>query len=300
VSGQFRSGFVCVLGRPNVGKSTLVNRLVGHKIAIMSDKPQTTRNKIKAVLTREDAQVVFIDTPGVHKPRHRLGEYMVEAAVRTLKEVDLILYILDAGAEVAAGEEYILALLSEVQTPVFLVVNKADLVKKDRLLAIIDDMSRRRHFAEVVPVSAITGDNLDRLVSLVIGYLPPGPQYYPADALTDQPERFVMAELIREKVLHLTREEVPHGVAVEVAQVEERSSGLLYVGANIYVERESQKGILIGKGGQLLKEIGQRARVDMEHLLGSRIFLELWVKVRKDWRQKEGDLRFFGYNRKDL
>ncbi|KKM11046.1 GTPase Era [Clostridiales bacterium PH28_bin88] len=294
----YRSGFASIIGRPNVGKSTLLNRLVGQKVAIMSDKPQTTRHKIQAVLTTGEGQVVLIDTPGIHKPKHRLGEYMVEVALKALREVDLILYVVDAGTEVGPGEQYILERLAEVRTPVFLVVNKIDLVTRDHLLGFIAGLSARREFAEVVPVSALTGENLERLAPLVMRYLPEGPQYYPPGMITDQPERFVMAELIREKALMLTRQEVPHALAVVVTGLEERPDDTVYVEATIYTERESQKGIMIGKQGQMLKEIGRLARQDMENLMGSKVFLDLRVRVKKDWRRSEAGLRYFGYDRR--
>ncbi len=292
---EYKSGFVAVIGRPNVGKSTLVNSLVGQKVAIMSDKPQTTRNKIMCVLTRNDAQIIFIDTPGIHKPKHKLGEYMVDTAQKTLREVDAILFVVDSTESMGAGEKYIMEQLAAVNTPVILVVNKIDQTPKAALLPIIENYTKNFNFTEVIPISAIEHTNLDVLVDEVKKYLVPGPQYYPEDMVTDQPERFVIAELVREKALHLTREEIPHAIAIDIEEITTRSNNNLYIRAVIYVERDSQKGIIIGSGGQMLKEIGRQARADIENLLGSKAYLDLWVKVKKDWRNREGILKTFGY-----
>lgn len=297
---QYKSGFATIIGRPNVGKSTLLNGILGQKIAIMSDKPQTTRNKIQGFFTKENAQIIFIDTPGIHKPQHKLGEYMVTVAERTLNEVDIILYLVDAGAEFGAGEEFIIKQLEKVKTPVFLIINKIDLIPRENVLGIISRYSGKYDFAEIIPISALKGDNIDHLLTVLEKYLPEGPQYYPEDMVTDQPEKAIVAELIREKALHMTREEVPHSLAVEVTDFKEREQNMIYVGATIYVERDSQKGIIIGKKGGMLKEIGQLARVDIENLLDSKVFLELWVKVQKDWRNKEVALRNFGYDRRNI
>lgn len=293
---NFRSGFMTIIGRPNVGKSTLMNYLVGQKIAIMSDKPQTTRNRIQGVLTGSDYQIVFLDTPGIHKPKHQLGRYMVEVALKSLQEVDGILHVLDASQEVGAGEVYILELLARVKTPVFLVINKIDLVPKNSLLAIIADMSRRYPYREIIPVSATTGENMDRLLSVLIDQLPPGPSYYPEGVVTDQPERFILAEIIREKVLLLTREEIPHAVAVQVEELTRRDENNIYLAAIIYVERDSQKGVIIGKNGKMLKAIGSQSRLEIENLLGNKVYLELWVKVKPGWRKRDPDLRLLGYD----
>lgn len=290
-----KSGFVSVIGRPNVGKSTLINSLIGQKVVIMSDKPQTTRNKIMCVLTLDDAQILFIDTPGIHKPKHKLGEYMLKAAENTLREVDVIFFVVDATEDIGGGERYILELLSLVKTPVILVVNKIDKIEKTKLLPIIQKYSACYEFVGVVPISAMEHTNLDGLITEVKKYLEPGPQYYPEDMITDQPERLVIAEMIREKVLHATRDEIPHSIAVDIEEITTRANEDLYIRAVVYVERESQKGIVIGAKGQLLKEVGKLARIDIENLLGSKIFLDLWVKVKKDWRNKEGSLRSFGY-----
>ncbi|RKO66241.1 GTPase Era [Desulfofundulus salinus] len=296
---KFKSGFVAIIGRPNVGKSTLLNQLVGHKVAIMSDKPQTTRHKIHSIITRDDAQIIFLDTPGIHKPRHKLGEYMVEVALGALREVDVILFLVEPQLP-GPGDEYIINQLREVTTPVILVINKIDLLdNKAELLPLIDVFREKYNFAEIIPVSALKPENLDRLVELVVSYLPYGPKYYPDNMVTDRPEQFIMAELIREKVLHLTSQEVPHGVAVVVEEVEPRSDQLLYVRAVIYTEKESHKAILIGKGGRMLKEIGRLAREEMELLLGSKIYLDLWVKVKEDWRNQDLYLRNFGYAGRD-
>lgn len=292
----YKSGFVAIIGRPNVGKSTFLNRVVGQKIAIMSDKPQTTRNKIQGVYTDEDAQIIFIDTPGVHKPKHKLGDFMMKVALNALREVDLILFMVNAEEGFGRGEAFIMERLKEVDTPVFLVINKIDRVHPDELLPLIDQYKDLHPFAEIVPISALEGNNVERLLEQIKERLPEGPQYYPPDQVTDHPEQLIIAELIREKALHLTREEVPHSIAVVVERIERREeTGTVYVGAVIVVERDSQKGIIIGKQGRMLKEIGQRARADIEALLGSKVFLELWVKVQKDWRNRLSQLRDFGF-----
>jgi len=293
---DFRSGFVTVIGRPNTGKSTLLNTLIGQKVLIMSDKPQTTRNRIQCILTEERGQIIFLDTPGIHKPKHKLGEYMVSTALDTLKDVDVVLYMVDVTQEFGAGEEYIVETLRQVKTPIILALNKIDLITKDKLMAKVAQYSTLLDFHAVVPISAMTGENTGELLNVIFNILPPGPMYYPEDDITDQPERFIMAELIREKVLHLTREEVPHSIAVVVESVEQKQT-LVVVRAVIIVERDSQKGIIIGKGGSMLKEIGRLARIDIEHLLGSKIFLDLWVKVVKDWRNRPHVLRQFGYDK---
>lgn len=294
-SPGFRSGFVSVIGRPNAGKSTLLNQLLGQKVLIMSDKPQTTRNKIQCIFTEERGQVIFLDTPGIHKPKHKLGKFMVDAAIESLREVDLILYMVDASAEFGSGEEYIINAVKQVKTPCILVLNKIDLLKKEQVLKLIQDYSKLADFLAVVPISAKTGENKDELLKVIFSQLQEGPMYYPEDEVTDQPERFIMAELVREKVLQLTRDEVPHSIAVVVESVEEKAT-LVKVRALIIVERDSQKGIIIGQGGKLLKEIGRLARQDIETLLGSKVFLELWVKVKKDWRNRIDNLRELGYS----
>lgn len=293
-----KSGFVAIIGRPNAGKSTLLNQLMERKLAIISDKPQTTRNRITGILTTNEAQMIFLDTPGIHKPKHKLGKYMVDIAQGTLQEVDLIYYMVDASAKFGAGEQYILEQLARVNTPVFLLLNKIDILNPEDILENIAQWQTRGEFAEVFPVSALKGENTDQLMAKTIDYLPEGPRYYPEDAITDQPEQIVIGELIREKILQLTREEIPHSVAVVVDMMENRSKDNIYIGATIYIERKSQKGIIIGKGGSLLKQIGSEARKDIEFLLGNKVFLDLWVKVREDWRNKEGILRNLGYDNK--
>ena len=296
---HYKSGFVAVVGRPNVGKSTLLNQLVGQKIAIVSDTPQTTRNRILGILTLPEAQILFLDTPGIHKPQHKLGEYMVNSARSSLREVDLILFVSDVTESVGPGERFILDMLKEEQTPVVLVLNKVDLVPKDKLLPIISQYSAFRDFTAIVPLSALAGTNTDRLLTVIKDLLPEGPQYYPEDEVTDQPERVVAAEFIREKIFRLTREEIPHSTAVEVEEMKTRPNGDVFLRATIYVERESQKGIIIGAKGAMLKEIGQQARLDLESIFDSRFFVDLWVKVKSDWRNKEGSLRMFGYDKND-
>nr|WP_249316864.1 GTPase Era [Bacillus sp. FJAT-50079] len=295
-SKTYKSGFISIIGRPNVGKSTFLNRVIGQKIAIMSDKPQTTRNKVQGVLTTNDAQMVFIDTPGIHKPKHRLGDFMMKIAMNTLKEVDIILFMINAAEGFGRGDEFIIEKLQGVKTPVFLVINKIDQIGPDELLLLIEEYKEKYPFAEIIPISALEGNNVERLLEQILLQLPEGPQYYPADQITDHPERFIVSELIREKALHLTREEVPHSLAVLIDKMEKKDEReVVHVMATIIVERDSQKGIVIGKQGKMLKEIGQRAREDIEHLLGSKVFLELWVKVQKDWRNKMFHLRDYGF-----
>lgn len=299
-SKSYKSGFISIIGRPNVGKSTFLNRVIGQKIAIMSDKPQTTRNKIQGVLTTNDSQLIFIDTPGIHKPKHKLGDFMMKVAQNTLKEVDLVLFMVNAEEGYGRGEEFILEKFETVKTPIFLVINKIDQIHPDELLPIIDSYKERYPFAEIFPISALEGNNINRLLENIKTYLPEGPQFYPADQVTDHPERFIVSELIREKALQLTREEIPHSLAVVIDKMERRQDkDIINVMATIIVERDSQKGIIIGKQGSMLKEIGKRARVDIENLLGSKVFLEIWVKVQKDWRNKMAQLRDFGFNEDD-
>ncbi|PRO65109.1 GTPase Era [Alkalicoccus urumqiensis] len=293
----FKSGFAALVGRPNTGKSTLLNQLLGQKIAIMSDKPQTTRNRVQGVYTEERGQVVFIDTPGIHKPKHRLGDFMTRTAVTTLREVDLILFLVDAEEGMGSGDKFIMERLSQTETPVFLIVNKIDRVHPDKLLPIIAAYQEIMPFDEVIPVSALNGNNVPVLLDQVFAKMEEGPQFYPEDQITDHPERFLMAEMIREKVLHLTHEEVPHSIAVDIEQIKKReNSDTVYVSAVIAVERKSQKGIIIGKQGKMLKEIGQKAREDIERMLGTKIFLEIFVKVEEDWRNKPKQLRSYGYD----
>ncbi|MDB1709278.1 GTPase Era [Enterococcus entomosocium] len=292
-----KSGFVAIVGRPNVGKSTLLNRVVGQKIAIMSDKAQTTRNKIQGVYTTDDAQLIFIDTPGIHKPKHRLGDFMVETAYSALREVDVTLFMISADQKRGKGDDFIIERLRQSQTPVFLVINKIDKVHPDALLAIIEDYSSQMDFAEIVPISATEGNNFETLMKLLVDEMPEGPQYFPEDQITDHPEYFIVSELVREKVLLLTRDEVPHSVAVVVDSMKRDHNDKVHIQATIIVERDSQKGIIIGKGGKMLKQIGTKARLDIEHLLDDKVFLELWVKVQKDWRDKQTFLTDYGYRK---
>ena len=290
-----KSGFIAVIGRPNVGKSTLINQLIGQKIAIMSDKPQTTRTRILCILTQPDAQVILLDTPGVHKPLSKLGEYMDRSITNTLKEVDAIFFVVDVTEKPGPGERFIMERLEKTKKPVILVLNKIDLVTKDALLPIIAAYSKDRDFAAVVPISALAEENLGALLSEAKKYLPEGPAYYPEDMVTDQPERLIAAELVREKLLTLTRDEVPHSVAVDVDEMTTRPKGDVYIRATIYVERDSQKGIVIGRKGAMLKEIGLLARPEIEMMLGSKVYLDLWVKVRKDWRNRDAILKSLGF-----
>lgn len=292
---KFRSGFVAIIGRPNVGKSTLMNQMIGQKVAIMSDKPQTTRNKIHGVYTTDNSQIVFLDTPGIHKPNSKLGDYMMKAAHGTLGEVDAILFLMDVTEGFGGGDRYIIEQLKQVKTPVILVMNKIDQIEPEQLLPLIVQYKDLHEFAEIIPISAKEGNNVATLLEQTTKYLPEGPQYYPADQVTDHPEQFVVAELVREKILHMTREEVPHSIAVHIEDMRVQENGVVYIGAVIFVERDSQKGIIIGKKGAMLKEVGQKARKDIETLLGSKTFLELWVKVKKDWRNQASVLHELGY-----
>lgn len=299
MTDSFRSGFVAIIGRPNVGKSTLLNRIIGQKIAIMSDKAQTTRNKIQGVYTTDHSQIVFIDTPGIHKPKHKLGDFMVEAAYSALREVDAVLFLVSADQKRGPGDNFIIERLKNVEAPVFLIINKIDTIHPDALFEIIEDYQALMPFAEIMPISATEGNNVPKLLETLETYLEEGPQYYPADQVTDHPEYFVVSELIREKVLHLTHEEVPHSVAVVVEDMSRDEYDKIHVRANIIVERTSQKGIIIGKGGKMLKNIGIKARKDIENLLGDHVYLELWVKVEKNWRDKQRQLQSFGYREMD-
>lgn len=292
---EHKSGFVSIIGRPNVGKSTFMNRVIGHKIAIMSDKAQTTRNKIQGVMTRNDAQIIFLDTPGIHKPKHKLGDYMMRVAKNTLSEIDAIMFMVNVNEEIGRGDEYIMEMLKNVKTPVFLVLNKIDLVHPDALMPRIEQYQKYMGFTEIVPISALEGLNVDHFIDVLKTYLPEGPKYYPDDQISDHPEQFVVSEIIREKILHLTSEEIPHAIGVNVDRMIKENDERVRVEATIFVERDSQKGIVIGKGGKKLKEVGKRARHDIEMLLGSKVYLELWVKVQKDWRNKVNFIRQMGY-----
>jgi len=290
--GQFKSGFISIIGRPNVGKSTLLNALLGEKIAIISDKPQTTRNRILGIVNQPGAQMVFMDTPGIHKPMHKMNEVMVKTALATYNEVDVILLLVEATERPGGGDKFIIETLSKVKTPVFLLLNKVDLIKKEALLPLMQEYGTLYKFAEIIPVSALKND-LGGLIEAILKRLPQGPKYFPDDQLTDQPERFIVSEIIREKIFELTKEEIPYSTAVVIEEMKEEPD-LTRITAVIYVERDSQKGILIGKGGGMLKKIGTLARKDSEKLLGSKIFLQLWVKVKKGWREDERMLRNIG------
>lgn len=295
-----KSGFVTLIGRPNVGKSTLMNQIIGQKIAITSDKPQTTRNRIQTVYTNDEGQIIFLDTPGIHKAKNKLGEYMVKIAERTLNEVDVVLWLVEPSTFIGAGEKYIAEQLTRVKTPVILVINKIDMVKKEEILIFMDKYKDIYDFAEIVPVSAKNGENKESLMKLIFRYLPNGPQFYDEDTITDQPERQIVSELIREKALRLLDDEIPHGIAVSIELMKERSQGnIIDIEATIFCERESHKGIVIGKKGDMLKKIGSQARSEIQNLLDMKVNLQLWVKVKKDWRDSDSLLKNFGYNKKD-
>ncbi len=298
MNDQYKSGFAALIGRPNVGKSTLMNCLIGQKIAITSSKPQTTRNRIQTVLTSEEGQIVFVDTPGIHKAKNRLGDYMVNVVNRSLKEVDVILWLVEPSDYIGAGERHIIEQLSKINTPVILVMNKIDMVKREELLRFIDAYRNEMDFAEIVPVSALKNDNTQELIKCIMQYLPYGPIFYDEDTITDQPQRQIVAELIREKALRCLEEEIPHGIAVTIEKMKWRGR-IVDIEATIICERESHKGIIIGKQGGMLKKIGSHARRDIEDLLESKVNLQLWVKVKKDWRDSDFLLKNFGYNPKD-
>lgn len=294
---KYKSGFVTLIGRPNVGKSTLMNQIIGQKIAITSNKPQTTRNRIQTVYTREDGQIIFLDTPGIHKAKNKLGEYMVNVAERTLKEVDVVLWLVEPTTFIGAGERHIAEQLQKVSTPVILAINKIDTVKKEELLAVIAEYSKLYSFKEIIPVSALKGENSEHLVDTLFEYLDEGPQFYDEDTITDQPERQIVAELIREKALRLLSDEIPHGIAVSIERMKERKNGkIMDIDATIICERASHKGIIIGKQGSMLKKIGSQARIEMENLLDIQVNLKIWVKVKKDWRDSDFLLKNYGYN----
>lgn len=294
-NNKFKSGFITIIGRPNVGKSTLLNRFVGQKVAIMSDKAQTTRNRIQGVVTDEESQIVFIDTPGIHKPKHALGDFMLNAAYSALKGVDGILVVVNASEKIGPGDRLVIERVKQANIPVFLVINKIDLVTPDELLPIIDSYRQEHDFDEIFPISATEGNNVDALVKGIKEIIPEGPQYYPADQVMDHPEYFIVAEFIREKILELTREEIPHSVAVQVESMKRNEDDKIEIQAAIIVERSSQKGIIIGAQGSMIKKIGQRARRDIEILLGDKVYLDLWVKVQKNWRDRRTQLNDFGY-----
>ena len=294
MTDNFKSGFATLIGRPNVGKSTLMNYLIGQKIAITSNKPQTTRNRIQTVLTTEEGQIIFVDTPGIHKAKNKLGEYMVNIAERTLNEVDVVLWLVEPTTFIGVGEKHIADQLRKVTTPVILVINKVDMVKKEDVLPAIAAYKDLYDFAEIVPVSARSGENTDELLKVIMKYLPFGPQFYDEDTITDQPERQIVAELISEKALHCLNEEIPHGIAVTIESMK-KNRKVMHIDATIICERDSHKGIIIGKQGNMLKKIGSTARYEIEKMLGCQVNLKLWVKVKKDWRDSEYLMKNFGY-----
>lgn len=301
MENNFKSGFVAIIGRPNVGKSTLMNHLIGQKIAITSNKPQTTRNKIQTVYTSDEGQIVFLDTPGIHKAKNKLGEYMVQVAERTLKEVDAIMWLVEPSTFVGAGERHIAEQLQKVGVPVILIINKIDTVKKEELLPAIDTYRKICDFAEIIPCSALRGNNTQDIIPSIFKYLPYGPMFYDEDTVTDQPQRQIVSELIREQALRCLDEEIPHGIAVSIDQMKWRADdSIVDIDATIVCERDSHKGIIIGKGGSMLKKIGSRARKEIEDLLETQVNLKLWVKVKKDWRDSDFLLKNFGYNAKDI
>ena len=296
---QHKAGFAALIGRPNVGKSTLMNRMIGQKIAITSNKPQTTRNRIQTVYTSEEGQIVFLDTPGIHKAKNKLGNYMVTVAEHTIRDVDVVLWIVEPTTYIGAGEQHIIEVLKKCKTPVILVINKVDTVKKEEVLLFIDAYRKEMDFEEIVPVSALKGDNVQVLLSCIMKYLPYGPAFYDEDTITDQPERQIVAELIREKALRCLEDEIPHGIAVSIEQMKERKN-LIDIEATIICERDSHKGIIIGKSGSMLKRIGSRAREDIEGLLECKVNLQLWVKVKKEWRDSDFLLKNFGYRQNEI
>ena len=299
---NFKSGFVTIIGRPNVGKSTLMNRLIGQKIAITSNKPQTTRNRIQTVYTdMNKGQIIFLDTPGIHKAKNKLGEYMVNVAEKTLKEVDVILWLVEPSNFIGAGEQHIIEQLKRVDTPVILIINKIDTVEKDKVFEFIDTYRKVYDFAEIIPTSALRGQNTDEIIDCIFKYLMYGPMYYDEDTITDQPERAICAEIIREKALHALNDEIPHGIAVAIDVMKERpKTNIIDIEATIICERDSHKGIIIGRQGAMLKKIGSNARFELERMLDAKVNLKLWVKVKKDWRDSDFMIKNFGYDKKEI
>jgi len=297
VKEPFKSGFVTIIGRPNVGKSTLMNQLIGQKISIMSNKPQTTRNRIQTIITTEQGQIIFIDTPGIHEARHKLGNYMNETAVSTLNEVDIVLWLVEPDKKIGKGDSYIIERLKNVSTRVILVINKIDTIEKPEILEVMNAYKDKYDFAEIIPVSALKIENVDAITNAIFKYLEEGPQFFPEDMITDQPERQLVAELIREKALKLLQQEIPHGIAVVIDQMKDREGqNIIDIDATIVCEKDSHKGMIIGKHGEMLKKIGSMARRDMESLLGTKVNLKIWVKIKKDWRDSDFLLRNFGYS----
>lgn len=294
---MFKSGYVTIIGRPNVGKSTLMNRILGEKLSIVSNKPQTTRNNIQTILTSKEHQIIFVDTPGIHKPKHKLGEYMVNSAKNSMKEVDIIVFITNPGEELGRGDRFILESLKDTKTPVFLVLNKIDEATKENVAACLAKYSQEFNFKEIVPISALRGKNVDLLVDLMVQNLPEGPMYYPEDMITDVQERFIVSEIVREKALRTLRDEVPHGIAVDVLQMKQAENGTYHIEVDLICEKDSHKGIIIGKNGQSLKKIGETARYELERMFDSKVNIKIWVKVRKEWRDNQNLLRELGYKK---
>lgn len=294
---MFKSGFVTIVGRPNVGKSTLLNEIMGEKLSIVSNKPQTTRNNIQTILTGEDYQIVFVDTPGIHKPKHKLGEYMVNSAKDSIKEVDLVLFLINPDEEIGRGDKFIIETLKNQKAPVFLVVNKIDEFTQERVAQTLQMYSQEMDFKEIIPISALKGKNVDKLISLMVDAMPEGPKYYPDDMITDVQERFVVSEIIREKALRTLREEIPHGIAVDIIQMKQSPSGTWHIEVDMLCEKDSHKGIIIGKNGQCLKKIGESARYEIERFLHEKVNLKIWVKVRKEWRDNQNLLKELGYKK---
>lgn len=295
---MFKSGFVTIVGRPNVGKSTLLNYIMGEKLSIVSSKPQTTRNNIQTILTGEDYQIVFVDTPGIHKPKHKLGEYMVNSAKDSTKDVDLVLFLTNPDTEIGRGDKFILESLKDKKCPVYLVLNKTDESTPERVAKTLEMYSKEFNFKEIIPISAIKGKNVDTLINLMKEEMPEGPQYYPEDMITDVPERFVVSEIVREKALRTLRDEVPHGIAVDVIQMRQNQIGTYHIEVDLICEKDSHKGIIIGKNGQTLKRIGETSRFELEKFLRARVNIKIWVKVRKEWRDNQNLLKELGYKKK--
>lgn len=302
MSDKFKSGFVSLIGRPNVGKSTLMNTLVGEKLSIISNKPQTTRNKIQTILTKDNCQIIFIDTPGIHSAKSKLGSYMMKSVDSSLNDIDIVMYLIEPYEKIKNSDMAIINKLKNIKTPVFLIINKIDTVEKSALLAVIESYRKVYDFAEIIPISALKNKNTDTIFEYIYKYLPEGPQYFPSDMITDQPERQIVSEIIREKALYMLQDEIPHGIAVEITSMKKRQSSkdIVDVEATLYCERESHKGIIIGKQGSMLKKIGSAARNDIQRLLGSQINLQIWIKVKKDWRDNDFLLKNFGYDSKQI
>lgn len=294
---MFKSGFVTIVGRPNVGKSTLLNEIMGEKLSIVSNKPQTTRNNIQTILTGDDYQIVFVDTPGIHKPKHKLGEYMVNSAKDSIKEVDLVLFLINPDEEIGRGDKFIIETLKNQKAPVFLVVNKIDEFTQERVAKTLQMYSAEFNFKEIIPISALKGKNVDRLIELMVKEMPEGPKYYPDDMITDVQEKFVVSEIVREKALRTLREEIPHGIAVDIIQMKQSANGTYHIEVDMICEKDSHKGIIIGKNGQSLKRIGETARYEIERFLRAKVNIKIWVKVRKEWRDNQNLLKELGYKK---